>query len=170
MQAQPLEVPLPFPPPRSARPSLALRALLGLALAARRWGRATCEGRAATHLPPKNHEPDKSGRPHSTEMSTQNKGSRTRIPGFKPHKGLRFQKTCPGGSLWPHLFRRRPCGRDPKRPATKGGKGAESRDLLETRRLPPLKARGSRESSHGRRRKRGGQLDRFFENAALHGE
>ena len=105
-----------------------------------------------------------------TEKSTQNKGSRTRIPGFKPHKGLRFQKTCPGGSLWPHLFRRRPCGRDPKRPATKGGKGTESRDLLETRRLPPLKARGSRESSHGRRRKRRGQLDRFFENAALHGE
>ena len=32
---------LPFPTPRSARPSLALRALLGLALAARRWGRAT---------------------------------------------------------------------------------------------------------------------------------
>ena len=32
---------LPFPTTRSARPSLALRALLGLALAARRWGRAT---------------------------------------------------------------------------------------------------------------------------------
>ena len=93
---------------------------------------------------------------------------RTRNP--NPHGTLRFQKTCPGGSLRSPLFRRRPCGRDPKRPATKGGKGTESRDQLETRRLPPLKARGSRESSHGRRRKRGDQLDRFFENADSCGE
>ena len=118
---------------------------------------------------------DKTGRrsaPVGPSPAVQNTPlrSRTRISGFKPHNKLRFQKTCPGGSLWSGLFRRRPCGRDPKRPATKGGKGAESRDLLETRRLPPLKARGSRESSHGRRRKRPDQLDRFFENADSNGE
>ena len=45
---------LPFPTPRSARPSLALRALLGLALAARRWGRATY----LPHRTAKSQEPE----------------------------------------------------------------------------------------------------------------